>query len=136
LPREKLARITFRDLSLQTGPGSGVSSNSSMPSDTDIAALAQKLLSGSKSTNQTNNIAEQLLKDAGPEATQMYNQMLQGLLSGSLSVDEIRKQAKKAVTDADQMKDELGPEAGELLEGYLSILRQFIEQSEPKPESE
>jgi hypothetical protein len=130
LPREKLASITFRDPAPKASPNVlQPSSNSSAP---DLSVLAQRLLGGSGDTNQTGQVAQQLLQNAGPEATQTYKQMVRGLLSGSLSVSELRKQTKQTIKEVEEAKEELGPEAGELLDGYLTILRQFVQEPDSK----
>jgi hypothetical protein len=133
LPREKVASITFRDAapkpaSAQVAP--------KVPPAGGVMALAQRLVGTGGDTNQTNRTAEQLLENAGPEATQKYNQMVRGLLTGSLSVGELRKQAQQTITEAEKAKEELGPEASELLDGYLSILRQFLQEPSPKQKAQ
>ena len=129
LPREKVASITFRDAAPK--PASAKVAPK-VPPAAGVMALAQRLVGGSGGTNQTGRTPDQLLENAGPEATQKYNQMVRGLLTGSLSVGELRKQAQQTISEAEKAKEELGPEAGDILDGYLSILRQFLQEPAPK----
>jgi hypothetical protein len=133
LPREKLASIRFGELAPKAASSAlSPSAVSKLPPAAGVMALAQRLVGTSGDTNQTNRTAEQLLENAGPEASQRYNQMVRGLLTGSLSVAELRKQAQQTISEAEKAKEELGPEAGDILDGYLSILRQFLQEPAPK----
>lgn len=131
LPREKLASINFGEAAAK--PAVSALKSSGPPSEGGIAALAQQLLGSGKATNRSDQIAKQLLENAGPEAKQKYNEMLKGLLSGSLTLGELRKQAQQTINEVEQAKEELGPEASDLLDGYLSILQRFVQ--EPAPET-
>jgi hypothetical protein len=49
---------------------------------------------------------------------------------GQLSVDSIRVQAQKSVEEIHAMKEDLGDEGGELLDGYLLILENFLKETD------
>ena len=77
-------------------------------------------------------IRQQMLAGS-PEATRKYDEMVSGLLSGQLSVGDIRQQAQSAAAQLREMKRELGPEADESLDGYLQVLDSFIKETASEP---
>ena len=78
------------------------------------------------------DIKQRYLSQAGPEATKQFNDMLAGLLSGKLSVDDIRAQAQSVAAQVRALKRDMGNEPGaEAIDGYLEILDQFLQQSAP-----
>lgn len=74
-----------------------------------------------------------------PDVQKHFQRNLQGILSGELNLEDIRKQARDARDLMRGYEEELGPNA-EIVEGYLDILDRFI--NEPglsglaQPESE
>ena len=50
-------------------------------------------------------------------------------MNGSLSVSDIRKEAKAAADQLRAAKRDLGPEASEAFDGYLAILDAFLRDS-------
>ncbi len=67
---------------------------------------------------------------AAPEAQTYFNDMVGGLMTGRKNLGDLRKDA---VTSRDillDLKKDLGPE-GAALNGYLSILNRFINETEP-----
>ena len=92
------------------------------------ADLSAAIRSLAADTNLTGNIRDQMLS-ASPEATAKYDAMVSGLLSGSMSMDDLRREAQ---SDADQLralKHDLGPDAGDSLDGYLDVLDDFLNES-------
>jgi hypothetical protein len=85
-------------------------------------------------TNVIQKIREQLLASS-PEATAKYDEMVNGLFNGSLNIDDLRREAQ---SDADQLralKRDLGPDAGDSLDGYLEVLDDFLNESNSAAES-
>ncbi len=66
-----------------------------------------------------------------PGAQSYFNDTLSGLMSGKLGVGDIRRDAVNARDQLLDLKKELGPN-GAALDGYLAILENFIQKSEPK----
>jgi len=96
----------------------------------EVAAALKKLNGG---TNALQQVQSQILNDAGPEAKAKFNDLLSGYLSGKLSLDDIRAQAKTAADQVRSYRHELGDEAGGMLDTYLSILDKFVnETDDPK----
>jgi len=54
----------------------------------------------------------QILEGAGPEARAKFNEMLSGFLTGKLSVEDIRAEARSAAEQLRALQGDLGEEAG------------------------
>ena len=74
---------------------------------------------------------KQFLSGAGPEANNKFNELLGGLMSGKLSVDDIRAEAKSAADQLRALKREGGEEAGFATDAYLAILDHFLKETAP-----
>ena len=83
-------------------------------------------------TNFVGQIRQQMLA-GNPEAARKYDEMVGGLFSGQLSVNDIRKQAQAAATQLRELKRQLGPDADESLDGYLQVLDSFIKETANEP---
>jgi hypothetical protein len=78
-------------------------------------------------------VQKQFLSDAGPEATEKYNELLGGLMSGKMSLNDLSIQAKAAAEQIRSLKKDLGDDAaGGMLDGYLSILEHFLKEVPPQ----
>jgi hypothetical protein len=97
--------------------------------NTDLSAAFRQL---GANTNFVGQIRQQMLA-GNPEAVGKYNEMVNGLLSGQLSVSDIRQQAQATAAQLREMKRELGPEAAESLDGYLQILDNFVKETANEP---
>jgi len=131
LPRGKVARITMAPVALaDTAPRT---SRTNLPSHTPKAAgtnatvLALPQLKTNATTLQ--QVREQFLGDASPEAKAKFNELAAGFLTGKLSVSDIRAQAKSAADQLRAMKAELGEDSGIAVDGYLAILDHFLNES-------
>jgi hypothetical protein len=81
-----------------------------------------------------NQIQQQVFGQSSPEATKMFNDMVAGLASGSVSVDDIRAQARNAIHEIEAAKKDLGGDADTtgLLDGYAAMLQKFVDEA-PAP---
>jgi hypothetical protein len=70
---------------------------------------------------------------AVPEVQQHFQSNLKGLMTGQLSIQDIRKQAIEARDSLLELKEDLGPN-GAALNGYLTILEGFINETQPLEE--
>ena len=136
LPRAKVAAITL---------GAGSATNSSpwpvMTNDHVRARLlaptnAAPNLSPTfrqlgANSNLIQQVQKQFLSGAGPEANTKFNDLLGGLMSGKLSVDDIRAEAKTAADQLRALKREGGEEAGFAADAYLAILDHFLKETTP-----
>jgi hypothetical protein len=124
LPREKVSAVMFG-----ANTTANVAANPApKSSNTNIASALRALGGGSNSIEQ---VRQQMLTGADPAATQKYNELVGGLMSGKLNVNDIRTQAKTSIEQINRLKQELGPEAGESLDSYLAILQEFINETPP-----
>ena len=94
----------------------------------DLSAPLRQL---GANTNFIEQVRAKFLADAGPEANTQFNTMLSGLLSGRLTVNDIRAEAKSAVDQLKELKHDLGEDAGGALDGYLAILENFLRETAP-----
>ena len=78
-----------------------------------------------------NQVQEQIFGKASPEASQKFEEMMSGLMSGQISVQDLRKQAQTAIQQARDAKKDLGGDAGEMLDGYIGILEKFVNETAP-----
>jgi hypothetical protein len=124
LPRGKVSAVMFG-----TNTTANVAANppaKSATANTNIAAAWRAMGGGSNSIEQ---VRQQMLTGTDPAATQKYNELVGGLMNGKLNVDDIRSQAKTSIEQINRLKQELGPEAGDSLDSYLSILQGFINET-------
>ena len=123
LPRDKVSVIWFQP----------------KPSLAAITNQAKAVLPGTVSAKgnidprAVEQVQQEFLANATPEATAMFNKMIKGYMTGSLSVQDIRGEAQKAMKEMKNLQQELGEEAGGLFEGYFGILEKFLQETEPKP---
>jgi len=95
----------------------------------DLSAAFRQL---GADTNFVSQIRQQMLA-GNPEAVGKYNEMVNGLFSGQLSMSDLRQQAQSAAAQLREMKRELGPDADASLDGYLQVLESFIKETADEP---
>lgn len=113
--------------SAQTQPSAAAQSANS-----DLATTIRQLRSNTNAMqvqHQMQQVQQQILAGADPKATEMFNQMMGGLMNGSLNVDDIRAQAKTAADQLRAAKKEFGDDAGFAFDGYLAVLDGFLRES-------
>jgi len=93
----------------------------------NLAAAFQKL--GVNHTNFVGQIRDQMLAGS-PEAGAKYDEMVNGLMSGSMNLNDLRSQAKASADQLRELKRELGPDADESLDAYLEVLDNFIKETD------
>jgi hypothetical protein len=81
-------------------------------------------------------VRQQMLTGANPAASQKYDELVSGLMSGQLNVNDIRTQAKNGIAQIQQLKRELGPQADDSLDSYLNILQTFVNETDPSTGSQ
>lgn len=150
IPRNKVGTIYLGDVKppVQTAPAIRQQPQAAAKSPEDIIGqLTGRAVPGVNGPSP-NDIVQQLqgggtidpkdLQDvqqafpllAAPEAQAYFNDMVGGLMTGRKNLGDLRKDA---ITSRDMLKDlqkDLGPD-GAALNGYLSILNRFIDETEP-----
>jgi hypothetical protein len=76
-------------------------------------------------------VQKQFLNGTGPEANAKFNELLGGLMSGKLSVEDIRTEAKAAADQLRALKRDSGEDAGFASGAYLAILDHFLKETAP-----
>ncbi len=155
LPRNKVAQITFVEVAPKVIARTNATSVTTVPTAAAPVSAAP-LVANSAATSTTtsphpatadevvaqmrregvqpqlmNQIQEQIFGKASPEASQKFEQTMNGLMSGQISVQDLRKQAQTAIQQARDAKKDLGGDAGEMLDGYIGILEKFVAETSP-----
>ena len=78
---------------------------------------------------------DEFLAGADSEAKSKYNEMVNGFLSGKVTVSDIRAQAKSAAEQLRAARKDLGEDAGIALDGYLAILDNFLKETASSPDA-
>jgi hypothetical protein len=82
-------------------------------------------------TDLIQQVREQYLGAAGIEANRKYDEMLNGLMSGKLTLDDLRAQARSAADQLRAFKRELGGDDAGELDSDLTILEKFVKETAP-----
>ncbi len=136
LPRSKVAAITFGPVQATNSLAVPAGTNAAVPKKavalTNAASGGFPALKGmSVPTNLVQQVQQQFLSDAGPEANAKFNELLGGLLGGKLTVSDIRAQARAAADQLRALQRESGEDGGDAAGVYLSILDQFLKETVP-----
>jgi hypothetical protein len=97
--------------------------------NTDLQAIAREVRGHSNLVQQVE--AQVLGSSASPEAADKFNELLDQLSSGQLDMNGLRSQAQSAADQLQEYKKEMGPDAGEEVDGYLSVLNSFLRETAP-----
>ncbi len=134
LPRSKVAIVTFGITTATNQPALPSSTNnllyapavSPTNASTDFSAALSQLRAN---TNIIQQVQSQFLVGAGPEANNKFNELLSGLLNGTLDMNGLRTEAKSAADQLRAAKKDLGPDAGWMLDTYLTVLDNFLKET-------
>jgi hypothetical protein len=137
LPRGQVAVITFgltprSNAARLRGPATNELARalqwSGSKTNSELASLLRQL---GGDTNSQRQVREQFLGQAGPEASQKFDQMMSDLGSGKMTFGDLRAQAKAALEQVRGQRGELNGELGGLLDSYTAILDDFLKQTAP-----
>jgi hypothetical protein len=103
------------------------SSLAGVKTNVDLAAAFQKL--GANGTNFVGQIRDQMLAGS-PEAAGKYDEMANGLMNGSLNLNDVRQQARASADQLRALKQQLGPDADQSLDAYLEVLDNFLKETD------
>jgi hypothetical protein len=104
---------------------------SAIPADTNLDLSASFRGLGAN-TNFIGQIRRQLLA-GNPGAASNYDEMVSGLLNGTLNVDDLRREAQSAAEQLRELKRDLGPQAGSSFDSYLEVLDNFLNETATGP---
>jgi hypothetical protein len=125
-PRAKIAKISLGNGT--SGTASHDTLSTKPATSTNAAANSLSSLRQPGAANEAAKVKQQFLADADPAAKAKFDEMLGNLMSGKMTVADLRVQAKSAADQLRALKKELGPEADSTLDGYLSILEGFLKE--------
>ena len=142
VPRKTVANLAFgtnaaapttATHSAQASVPTNLPSAPSLPAlagtNADLSAALRNL---GANTNFIRQIREQIL-GGDPGAASNYDEMLNGLISGKLNINDLRREAKSSADQLRALKRDLGPEAGDALDSYLEVLDNFLKETAPEP---
>ncbi len=122
IPRNRIVSISFR-----AAPAPGIGKPVGQAATNGPALNAHGGLKVDAATVE--RVQGEYLAGASPEATQLFQQMVQGLSTGQLNLGDIRAKAATTLRELREMQKELGDEdAGALLDTYGAILENFLRQ--------
>jgi hypothetical protein len=125
LPRNQVASLIIGEAAPNITRAIPASSPNTSATNADLSAALRNL---GADTNFIQQVRQQVL-GGSPEASQKYDEMVGELLGDKLSTGDIRNQAQASIDQINQLKKELGPDAGNSLDSYLAILQSFVNES-------
>ena len=144
VPRKKVASLVFGTNAAASKAATNVTRVSvptNLPTAASLAALANTnvdlsavLRNLGANTNFIRQIREQMLA-GNPEAASNYDELVNGLMSGKLNMDDLRREAKSSADQLRALTRDLGPEAGDSLDAYLDVLDNFLKETAAEPTS-
>lgn len=140
LPREKVARITLHEIAAKpaakgatnTAAISKTAGTNAVAPTADAEAVMRQIRGNGVDPRTVSQVREQVLSSGSPEAAQKFDELYGGLVSGKLSLQDLRSQAQTVLFQAKAAKADLGDD-GDLLDGYMAILEKFIYETTPSP---
>ena len=124
IPRQRIVSISFRDA--KTAPV--VAQIAPPVSSTNVLNPQARAVQFDPAAVQ--RIQNELLATATPETSQMFNEMIQGLMGGQMNIGDIRNKAQTTLQELRDLQKELGDdETAALLNSYGAILENFLQQS-------
>ena len=138
LPRINVMRITFGAVAAEPPASAAPLTNSiemrpqPIPQTNSFSDLQPMFREIREHSNLVQEVEAQVLgSSASPEAVNKFNELLDGLSTGKIDMNELRAEARSAADQLREYKKEMGPDAGEEVDGYLSILNNFLRETEP-----
>ncbi len=129
LSRTKVANVVF---------GSGTAKTAGLPLPVPAAArtdstpdLTSALRGLRDQTNLIQQVQSQVLGSAGPGAIGKFDDLLDGLSTGKIDMNDLRAQAQAAAEQLQSLKKELGPDDSAEADSYLAILNNFLQETAP-----
>jgi hypothetical protein len=150
LPRNKVQRITLQDPAGISGPahpaaasgaanatvvvpgtgGTAATAESANSSSPQRDAILRQMTKQGIDSDIMDQVRESMFDKPDPKVTSKFEDMMGGYMTGKLSVNDIRAQAQDAVAQIKAMQSD-GSDAAGMLDGYMTILQQFLDESAP-----
>lgn len=134
LPRTKVALLNLGSAPIATlpkaaAPATNLQGAPAVVVTNGSADLASMFRQTGTNQPSVKAIREQYLLDAGPEANARFDELLGGVMSGKVTINDLRAQAKTAAEQLRGFKRDLGDDVGSEVDGYLSILDHFLAET-------
>jgi hypothetical protein len=102
----------------------------SAPVTNSFSGLEAELRGLREQTNLIQEVQAQILgSSASPEAVNKFNELLDGLSTGKIDMNQLRAEAQSAAAQLESFTNEMGPDASGEAEGYLAILNSFLQET-------
>jgi len=144
VPRKKVASLMIGTNAATPNTATNiarVSASTNLPAAVPAAALANTNVDLSAAfrnlganTNFIGQIRQQMLA-GNSEAASNYDKLVSGLMTGKLNLDDLRREAKSSADQLRELKRDLGPDAGDSINAYLSVLDNFLKETDGQPAS-
>jgi hypothetical protein len=144
VPRKKVATLMIGANAATPNTATNiarVSASTNLPAAVPAAALANTNVDLSAAfrnlganTNFIGQIRQQMLA-GNSEAASNYDKLVSGLMTGKLNLDDLRREAKSSADQLRELKRDLGPDAGDSINAYLSVLDNFLKETDGQPAS-
>jgi len=143
VPRKKVAALVFGTNTSAAATAANVARVSAHPAKPPSAAalvalantnadLPAALRSPATNLASIRQIRDQMLAGS-PAAAGKYDEIIGGLMSGKLDLNDLRREAKLSADQLRELKRDLGPDAGVSLDLYLGVLDDFLKGSAAAP---
>jgi hypothetical protein len=100
------------------------------PETNSVSVLAAEFRGIRAQTNLIQEVQAQILgSSASPAAVNKFNELLDGLSTGKIDMNELRAEAQSAAEQLQSFTNEMGPDASGEAEGYLAILNSFLRET-------
>ena len=139
VPRKNVSGLAFGTNAVPTKAAGDVATVSvptnfpAAPSSTGLtgtnADFSTAFRSLGANTNFIAQVRDQMLA-GNPTATAKYDEMVNGLLDGSLNMADLRREAQADANQLRELKSDLGPDAGDSIDAYLDVLDDFLKDSD------
>lgn len=100
-------------------------------SDTGPEAALKQLKTGGLNPKDLKELQQMLPLLATPEASRYFNDTVKGLMSGTRSIGDLRKEAMRARDELKKATRGLGPDVDAAIAPYMQILDSFIRETQP-----
>jgi hypothetical protein len=131
IPRAKIVAITFGDRKpVAAAPAVGTAKMAA-PGKELTADDVLKQLAAAGNGGNAGDLQKLLPLLATPEASKYFNSTLKGLQTGSMNVQDIRRDAIRARDEFKKATKGLGPDVEAAMAPYMGLLERFIQETEP-----
>jgi hypothetical protein len=136
LLRMKVSNITFGTVMVKVPAAVAPAAKAIAPpqpgaeknSMSDLQAMLHGIRDESNLVQQVE--AQVMGSSASPEALNKFNELLDGLSSGKIDMNGLRAEAQSAANQLQEYKKQMGPEAGGEIDSYLTILNNFLQETD------